>query len=355
MSNLSNGIFVTTSSIDDLRLSELAAWTKTQLATPDVAIEVASADASFRRYFRARVGDRSWIVMDAPPDKEDLGPYINIAELLVAAGIHAPRVMATDLRRGYLLLSDLGSRTYLSALAVAEAVDRLYDDALAALLRMQSVCTAPAQISQLPQYDAALLEREAELFPEWFLRRHLNIDIDANLRRLLDGAFEVLIESALAQPRVFVHRDYHSRNLMVVEPQAGTNPGVLDFQDAVLGPITYDLVSLLRDCYVDWPVARVHAWALGYRSKARHQQLPAGDSDAQWLQWFDLMGAQRHLKAIGIFARLWHRDGKPGYLGDIPRTLAYLRHVLRGYPAFAELSEWVEVHVVPALESRRSA
>jgi len=337
----------------DPRLEQLTDWVRATLANPNLAIEVASADASFRRYFRARGGDDTWIVMDAPPDKENVGPFIAVAEMLIAAGVNAPRIVARNLKLGFLLLSDLGSRTYLTALAQPDRVDTLYDDAMAALASMQAGC-AP-RVAELPAYDAELLRREMELFPEWFMRRHLDIDIDAPTRRVLDAAFERLIESALAQPRVFVHRDYHSRNLMTTigEARLGGNPGVLDFQDAVYGPITYDLVSLLRDCYIAWPAEKVSAWASAYRQRAESKGLMSPVDEATWQRWFDLMGVQRHLKAIGIFARLWHRDGKPGYLGDIPRTLGYIRSVLPRYPEFKELSELIELRIVAALAAKR--
>lgn len=337
----------------DPRRDQLTGWIRVALGQPQLAVEVASADASFRRYFRARDGERSWIVMDAPPDKENVGPFIAVAEMLAAAGVNAPRILARNLEAGFLLLSDLGNRTYLAELADRERAEPLYQAALTALAQMQSGCAA--HVASLPSYDAALLRREMELFPEWFLQRHLGIDIDAAMRRTLDAAFAQLIESALSQPRVFVHRDYHSRNLMstVGEPQYGPNPGVLDFQDAVFGPITYDLVSLLRDCYIAWPTERVTQWALQFRQQALTLGLMNSVEPAQWLQWFDLMGVQRHLKAIGIFARLWHRDGKRGYLDDIPRTLGYIRAVLPRYPAFKAFSELIDLRIVAALAGKR--
>jgi len=339
----------------DPRLEQLTAWARTTLAQPGLGIEVASADASFRRYFRVRNGADTWIVMDAPPDKENVGPFIAVAEMLVAAGVNAPRILARNLEQGFLLLSDLGNRTYLAELGRQDRADALYEDALAALAGMQAGCAAC--VTGLPAYDAALLRREMELFPEWFVQRHLGVEVDTRMRNILDAAFERLIESALAQPRVFVHRDYHSRNLMATanDLRLGSNPGVLDFQDAVFGPITYDLVSLLRDCYVAWPPEKVSAWALGYRQRALTLGLMGPIDEAQWLRWFDLMGVQRHLKAIGIFARLWHRDGKPGYLADIPRTLSYVRAVLPQYPEFEGLAELIDSRIVGALAAKRQA
>lgn len=334
----------------DARLTALSAWVRGALAQPDLRIEVASADASFRRYFRATANGRTWIVMDAPPDKEDVGPYIKVAEMICAAGVNAPRVLARH-AEGFLLLTDLGNCTYLAALADPGDAERLYGDALGALLRMQTACVADA----LPAYDAPLLRREMELFPEWFLQRHLAIAVDDGLREQLDAQFQLLIDAALAQPRVFVHRDYHSRNLMVTQGPLGPNPGVLDFQDAVSGPITYDLVSLLRDCYIAWPLARVRQWALAYRQSAREAGLIADVDETTWLQWFDLMGMQRHLKAIGIFARLWHRDGKGGYLGDIPRTLGYVRAVAANDSRFGALVELIDKRIAPALERKAAS
>ena len=271
--------------------------------------------------------------------------------MLIGAGLNAPVVLARNAEEGYLLLSDLGSETYLAklSLAVEPTITRLYDDALHALIKMQRIDTKGA--NSLPQYDAALLAREMALFPEWFIERHLQLPISAATRTTLDGAFKVLSDSALSQPAVFVHRDYHSRNLMVSQVQHGPNPGVLDFQDAVVGPVTYDLVSLLRDCYIDWPQARVQAWALSYRDRAVAAGIIRPVDDSQWLEWFDLMGVQRHLKAIGIFARLWHRDGKRGYLADIPRTLGYVQSVASRYASLHGLRDLIETKVLPALNS----
>lgn len=294
-------------------------------------IAPASSDASFRRYFRVWRGGQTWIVMDAPPDKEDCRPFIAIAQALRDLGLNAPEVLAEDLGQGWLLLSDLGTRQYLAELN-AKSVARLYDDALAALARLQ--VGGDPDSSLLPPYDAALLQREMELFREWFLGRLLGLTLTTAEHQTLDQAFAVLTAQALAQPRVWVHRDYHSRNLMVTDP---ANPGVLDFQDAVVGAVTYDLVSLLRDCYIAWPRAQVETWALDYRQRLRALGLSGLDDTEQFLRWFDLMGVQRHLKATGIFARLYLRDGKPGYLPDIPRTLGYVLEVATRYPELAEL------------------
>jgi len=316
-------------------------WSEEQLG-PGLEMAPASADASFRRYFRLRRGGRRWILMDAPPEHEDCRPFVALARALRAIGLNVPEVLAADLERGFLLLTDLGDTPYLAALDPDNA-DALYGDALAALLRLQRA-RPPAD---LPPYDHALLAAELELFPTWFLGRHLGLTPPPEWPE----ASAVLIASALEQPRVWVHRDYHSRNLMVSEAD---NPGILDFQDAVLGPCTYDVVSLLRDCYIAWPEDRVHGWVERYRREAAHLGLlPEGLEAETFHRWFDRMGLQRHLKAIGIFARLHHRDGKPGYLGDIPRTLDYvLRACARDpAPALRALGAWLAEAVRPRLEA----
>lgn len=313
------------------RLEQLNHWLSRGLRLPTYDIAPASSDASFRRYFRIRFGAESRIVMDAPPDKEDCRPFVRLARALHAIGLNVPEILAEDLTQGFLLLSDLGSEQYLSSLNEA-SVGRLYGDAMGALLTLQAC--GPQQ-DELPPYDEALLLREMELFRAWYLGRHLGLQLTASEQRLLDDAFRRLAQSALEQPKVAVHRDYHSRNLMV----APHNPGILDFQDAVYGPVTYDLVSLLRDCYIAWPRAQVEAWALGYQELAIDSGILRGRDEERFLRWFDWMGVQRHLKATGIFARLAHRDGKPGYLKDIPRTLGYVRAVAGRYPELAGLGE----------------
>lgn len=314
------------------RLEQITAWLKTEPEFSAVDIRPASADASFRRYFRARSATASYIVMDAPPDKEDMAPFLKVAAMLLDLGLQVPRVLRADSARGFYLLSDLGDTHYLQALT-ADSVQRLYGDALGALLVIQA---QGPQAGELPPYDRPLLLREMELFREWLLGRHLGLTLDAARTALLDRCWDRLAQSALEQPQVCVHRDYHSRNLMVT-PQH--NPGILDFQDAVIGPVTYDLVSLLRDCYIAWPRAQVETWALGYRELALQSGVlrPEQSDERRFLKWFDWMGVQRHLKAAGIFARLYRRDGKPGYLGDIPRTLGYVVDVAARYPELAGL------------------
>jgi aminoglycoside/choline kinase family phosphotransferase len=308
-------------------------------------LQPASSDASFRRYLRADLGETSRIVMDAPPENEDCRPFVDIARALFDAGLHVPRIIEEDLEQGFLLLDDLGDRQYLDELN-GETVERLYGDAIGALVTLQ-VC-GPRD-HELPSYDEALLMQEMELFREWFLVRHLALSLDEDTNRMLDQAFRVLADNALQQPRVCVHRDYHSRNLMVTDQH---NPGILDFQDAVFGPVTYDLVSLLRDCYIAWPREQVEDWALGFHELAMQSGIlnrDLHDDEKQFLRWFDLMGVQRHLKAIGIFARLNHRDGKPSYLRDIPRTMSYVEEVAGRYAELGQLHDYIVREVKPAM------
>ena len=330
-----------TSTIADSRAAALHGWLATTLRTPEFALAPASADASFRRYFRVTVaqstaltsGPASLIAMDAPPPQENCRPFVQVAEMLVNAGVHAPRVLAQDLAAGFLLLSDLGHETYLDCLGTDNA-DALYGDALAALVRMQQEIDASA----LPAYDAALLRRELDLFPDWYVARHRQRSLDAKETSVLQQAFALLLANNLAQPCVFVHRDYHSRNLMVSTP----NPGVLDFQDAVHGPITYDLVSLLRDAYIAWDAEQEQRWAALYWERARAAHLPVAENFADFWRDLDWMGAQRQLKVLGIFARLSHRDGKHGYVDDMPRVMAYLRSTCARYAELAPLGHLLE-------------
>ena len=327
-----------TEACPDNRLDALRRWVSEVLDLRDPPFERASEDASFRRYFRIRAGGSTWIAMDAPPEREDCNAFVHVARLMAEAGLHVPQIMAQDLARGYLLLSDLGTTTYLRALDDANA-DRLFGDAIDALVRLQ-LASRPGV---LPPYDAALLRRELELFPEWYLGRHLNAAPDAEVRALLDGLFARLIDSALAQPQVYVHRDYMPRNLMVSAP----NPGVLDFQDAVFGPISYDVVSLFRDAFLSWPEERVLDWGVRYWQRARKAGLPVQGDFGEFYRDFEWMGLQRHLKVLGIFARIHYRDGKPGYLDDTPRFVAYARAVAGRYAELGALAG-----ILDALESR---
>lgn len=326
----------------DARVALLRQWLLKVLGHGDFTLEIASEDASFRRYFRIFADGQSWIAMDAPPDKEDSRPFLLVAGMIRSASVHAPDCRATDLEQGFLLLEDLGNLTYLGELERApEQADRLYRDAMHSLAKMQAALGREA--ATLPHYDEALLNREMALFTDWLLDRHLGLGAGSEIHQAATLAFDWIREQALAQPRVFVHRDYHSRNLMVCE---SGNPGVLDFQDAVCGPVTYDLVSLLRDCYIRWPEPRVRAWALQFREIAMEKGVDVGPDESQFLAWFDAMGIQRHLKASGIFARLWYRDGKPGYLPDVPRTLSYLQSVASGLEPLQEFARLLERDVL---------
>ena len=326
----------------DSRLADLTRWVFDDLGFAGSRIAPASADASFRRYFRVTRGEDSYIVMDAPPEKESLGPFLSVAKILLGIGLNVPVVLAKDPKRGLLLLSDLGERQYLDELDTDEAADRLYADALGALCTMQTADSAMAR--DLPSYDHTLLMREMELMPEWFLRRHLGLQSSAAERGMLNRLFETLAQSALAQPASFVHRDYHSRNLLVT---AENNPGILDFQDAVWGPVTYDLVSLLKDCYVAWPAPRVRAWALQYRERLLARGFPVSATEAEFIHGFDLVGLQRHIKVLGIFARLYYRDGKHQYLNDLPRVLRYAHDAAGEYAETTEFADFIAKRIEP--------
>jgi hypothetical protein len=333
----------------DSRLAELTRWVFDDLGFAGSRIAPASVDASFRRYFRVTRGEDSYIVMDAPPEKEAVAPFIGVAQSLLGIGLNVPVILARDPARGLLLLSDLGKRQYLTDLLAGRDVERLYGDALEALVRLQTRGGDAARA--LPPYDRAALVREMELLPEWFLGRHLGQPPTATERALLDRVFETLAQSALAQPAVFVHRDYHSRNLLITDE---ANPGILDFQDAVRGAITYDVVSLLKDCYIAWPRERVLGWLLEYRERLRRSGFEPGADRDELIRWFDLMGLQRHIKVLGIFARLYYRDGKPGYLEDLPRVLEYARDTAARYAETAEFARFIAERVDPRFEAAQA-
>jgi N-acetylmuramate 1-kinase len=335
----------------DERLALASDWLTRDLRLEVERIEPASSDASFRRYFRVFGPRGTLVVMDAPPEREDVRPYLAVSGMLESLGVHVPRVHEFDIARGLLLLEDLGSTQYLSRLRAGGDPEHLYGDALDTLADIQARGEAAA--AQLAPYDREPLLRELALMPEWFCGRHLAIELDREAHEILTHSFELLIREALAQPRVFVHRDYHSRNLMVLESR---NPGVLDFQDALCGPIGYDLVSLLKDCYIAWPRARVLAWVRAYRARLIARGYSAAGSDSELTRWFDLAGVQRHIKILGIFARLYHRDGKPGYLLDLPLTLRYVLEACAAYPELAELGRFLERCAAPRLaEANRRA
>ena len=333
------------------RLAQINNWLQTKLGLPEYDIQPASSDASFRRYFRitCKAGNfnqyasaASLIVMDAPPSHENVQPFIRVSGDMKQMGLNVPVVFEQNIEEGILLLSDLGAVQYLTVLD-DNNVERLYGDALAALYRLQ--LNGPRQSDYYPSYDQALLQRELGIFSEWYLEKHLGLRISDDQREVIDSSFTLFIESALEQPTVLVHRDYHSRNLMLTE---SGNPGILDFQDAVIGPITYDLVSLLKDCYIKWPKDKVENWCLQHKQKLENEGIIDSVSDHVFLRWFDFMGAQRHLKATGIFARLDHRDGKPDYLNDIPRTLSYVYDVACRYSELHGLKDLL-VSVNPKL------
>ncbi len=328
----------------------LLAWLEETAGLRGARLEPLAGDASFRRYFRVRAQGQTWVLVDAPPEREPLEPFLRAAAALRGLGLRVPQVLAADPHRGLALLEDLGDRLYLREL---EAVRRgeapwaraeaLYGAALEALRRLQR---APVAGAPFPPYDEALVREEMLLFRDWLLARHLGVD-PTPWEEVLEAAFDRLAAAFAEQPRVWVHRDYHSRNLLVAEP----GPGILDFQDAVVGPVTYDLVSLLRDCYLRWPEAAVQAWAEGHRLALAAEGLVGADA-ATFRRWLDLTGAQRHLKAAGIFARLWHRDGKAGYLADLPRTLGHLARELGPYGELAGLRRLVLEEVLPRLDRR---
>ncbi len=321
----------------DQRIRLIREWLNDLLNGEPYTLASASADASFRRYFRVTWPAGQAIVMDAPPNREDSRPFFAIAKAMRGMGLNVPEILAEDCARGLALLGDLGEVHYLQALN-NDSADSLYEEAMSALLHLQ---TGTLQL-KLPDYDEALLQTEMALFPDWLVARQLGLELAEEQREVLEKAQERLAASALDQPRVPVHRDFHSRNLMAV---AQGGPGIIDFQDAVIGPVTYDLASLLRDCYIEWPEDRISSWVVHYFDSARAAGLIPGVDLATFIRWFDWMGLQRHLKAAGIFARLNLRDGKPGYLGDIPRTIGYLCRVSAQYPelaAFHDLMVWTE-------------
>ena len=304
------------------RLQQLQYWLQGLFPAQEFSLAPASADASFRRYFRFGLPDCTLIAMDAPPQQENCQPFMHVAELFAAAGVNVPRGVAQDLAQGFLLLTDLGDATYLSALNDKSA-GPLYRDAVGALIKIQ-LASRP---DELPEYDASLLMREMNLFPEWYVGRHIGTTLTDAQQATLQQTFDVLVANIRAQGRVYVHRDYHSRNLMICDD----NPGILDFQDAVYGAITYDLVSLLRDAYICWEEEQVLDWAVRYWEKAEKAGLPVPHDISGFYRDFEWMGAQRHLKVLGIFARLYHRDGKEGYLKDLPLVMDYLRRVCERY------------------------
>ena len=313
------------------RLNQLQRWLESLSKDTYSDLRAASADASFRQYFRVSNSQdgRTYIVMDAPPDKEDCRPFIQVTDLLRSVGVNAPNIIAMDMAQGFLLLDDLGSKPYLDYLN-NETADKLYLDAVDALIKMQNIDAL------LPPYDAKFLQTEMELFETWYLNRHLDVQLSKTQQVVLASMFKLLIENAEQQPQVFVHRDYHSRNLMIT---GENNPGVIDYQDAMIGPITYDLVSLFKDCYIEWPREKIEHWLDLYLARLTPTFFIEKDT---LLRWFDLMGVQRHLKVLGIFARLNYRDGKSQYLNDLPLTLKYVLDACDRYPQLQPLQRLLE-------------
>ncbi len=340
----------------DQRLQQLNKWLAKQFSNNEFTVSPVSGDASFRRYFRVeqKASSSCWIAMDAPPEKENSLPFVAIARHWESQGIQVPHIQAVDLSQGFMLLGDFGDELMLNSLApsfVETKAETLYKSALQTLIQIQQ-CSQPDDYA-IPPYDTELLSREVELFRDWLVCKKLEIELNASEKTLIDEAFQFLIDEALSQPTVCVHRDYHSRNLMEINDPDSNNPGigVLDFQDAVMGPITYDLVSLLRDCYIVLPPEfvdrRLHEFHQATLAIKLHDA-----TYPQFKQWFDLMGIQRHLKAAGIFARLSLRDGKHSYLNDIPRTVNYIKQVSANYPQLQLFNQWLNSKVIPAIQDK---
>lgn len=327
----------------DQRLALLKQWLAHTLATPNFQIQAITGDASFRRYFRIQSAHQNFIVMDAPPDKEDCRPFVAIARAFAQLGVQVPHIFAFDLAAGFLLLTDFGDRLYLNELT-ADNFSQLYTDALTVLVQIQT-CTAVADWT-LPHFGHEFIAREWQLYLDWVVNRHWNITTTVHEQHLLANTFELLLNSATTQPQVCVHRDYHSRNLLRL---ADNGVGVLDFQDAVWGPITYDAVSLLRDCYIDWPRQQIEKIIERFYLQVRDEGRLKNISLAEFTRWFDLMGIQRHLKAIGIFARLKHLYERPNYLPYIPRGLNYVMQVIENYPELKDFRYFLQKSAVPQL------
>ena len=341
-------VITKTATVDDPRRTLLRQWIDSIDAVAGCAIEPASTDASFRSYFRLHKGSKSFIVMDAPPPQEGCLPFVRIADYLVSMKLSAPRVIEADVENGFLLLSDLGNKQYLDTLVDdASTADSLYADAIDVLLVMQR--KGEAYQSSLPPYDDALLRFELSLFRDYLCKTHLKLNLDDIAETKWQSCCDVLVKNALNQPQVFVHRDYHSRNLMVM---SDGNPGILDFQDAVEGPFTYDLVSLLKDCYICWPAEQVRHWALSYYRNLGSNTRERVD-EKRFCRYFELMGVQRHLKAAGIFCRLNHRDGKSSYLNAVPRTLAYIVELDGRYEELDFLIPLIRDRILPAWDSTK--
>lgn len=329
---------ITAQNTSDSRMASLLEWLASlpEFHLDTQTVRPASSDASFRRYFRVDSPTGSYVVMDAPPDKEKVEPFIRIAGIFGQSGVSVPGVLAKNIEKGFLLLSDLGVITYLNELN-DETANRLYLDAINALISIQSI----SQPDVLPEYDRVVLLRELNLFPEWYIGKHLNVQVSGKQSAELEKVFNLILANNLSQPQVYVHRDYHSRNLMYLGKD-GNNPGILDFQDALFGPVTYDLVSLLKDAYIEWDEEKVLDWVIRYWEKAKRIGLPVNPDIDLFYRDFEFMGVQRHLKVLGIFARLYHRDGKETYLNDIPLVLKYVEKTARRYSELAPLARLLD-------------
>lgn len=324
------------------RYESLNLWLREVLGTRGFELKPASEDASFRSYYRLFLADKTFIVMDAPPPQEDCEPFVQVTNILMDSNVNVPVIHHMDLKQGFLLLDDFGNDLYLNQLN-STTVNTFYSDAIISLIRFQKA----ANVTQLDDYDEALLHREMNLFKEWLLGKHLKIVLNKDQSQSIEAVYKILVENALEQPQAFVHRDFHSRNLMVT---AHNSPGVIDYQDAVNGPISYDLVSLLKDCYIKWPKEDIQNWVDFYIDESAKQGVNL--QRKQFQRWFDLMGVQRHLKASGIFARLSHRDGKHHYLNDVARTLSYILDLKNEYEELKPLCVLIEESVLPEFQER---
>ena len=325
----------------DIRKEAVLKWLGALGYQPEGRLQVMAGDASFRRYFRLQTEAGSWVVMDAPPEKENCRPFVAIAAALRGLGLQAPEVIASDLEEGFLVLTDFGSQGYLSVLNASNASE-LYGVALDALARMQACPSVAGR--ELPLFTADFMQQELRLFQEWFLEKHLQLALSSEEVAMLEHCYMTLATAAASQAQVFMHRDFHAGNLQVLPDN---QVGILDFQDAFIGPLTYDLVSLLRDCYIDWPDALVKQLVLSYKNRLPEYQAV---TDAEFIRWFDLMGMQRHMKALLTYSRKYHRDHTAHYLQFVPRAMNYLRVVSAQYPEYAAFSTFINQKIYPALE-----
>jgi len=329
--------------LNNLRITELLPWLESYFPADDISLIPLTGDAGFRRYFRFQYQNQSYIAVDAPANLSNNQAFVNVQQILQAVEVHVPDIIAVDLKQGFLCLSDFGD-TVLADRLSNENMQQYYAKAITELNKMLTCKVALAE--QLPAYDEQFIATELAIFNQWLLEKHLAIYLTADEKKSLNVCFELLISAITEQPSVFMHRDYHSRNIMLL---ADDQLGIIDFQDAVQGPVTYDLVSLLRDCYVRWPNELIMPLMEDYRQQVQNHLPNEKLSKEKWLYWFDLTGLQRHIKASGIFARLHHRDNKSGYLADIPLTLTYIQDVSAQYDKLSFLHELVTKRVIPAL------